>query len=86
MILGSGDLRFEPVVDWEKLPAGWSFVDVAGVAVDSHDNVYVLNRSEHPVIVFDRDGKFPALLGRGCFQRPHARHLRRTRRQRLLRG
>ena len=38
-----------------------------GVAVDSHDNVYVLNRSEHPVIVFDRDGNFLRSWGEGAF-------------------
>ena len=44
MRLGSGDLLFEPVEGWEKLPEGWSFIDVAGVAVDARDNVYVFNR------------------------------------------
>ena len=67
MILGTGHLRYEPVIDWEKLPQGWSFIDVAGVAVDSHDNVYVLNRSDHPVIVFDRDGNFLRSWGEGVF-------------------
>lgn len=43
-ILGSGNVRFEPVENWEKLPEGWAFVDVAGVAVDSKDNVYAFNR------------------------------------------
>ncbi len=57
-IVGSGMLLFEPVENWEKLPPGWEFIDVAGVAVDSKDNVYVFNRSEHPVIVFDREGSF----------------------------
>ena len=63
MILGSGHLQYEPVVGWEKLPDGWSFIDVAGVAVDSHDNVYVLNRSEHPVHRLRPRRQFPALPG-----------------------
>ena len=37
LILGSGMLRFEPVENWEQLPDGWSFIDVAGVAVDSKE-------------------------------------------------
>ena len=41
MRLGGGNLRFEPVEHWEKLPAGWSCIDVAGVAVDARGNVYV---------------------------------------------
>ena len=42
--------------------------------------------ASHPVIVYDRDGTFPALLGRGRVHRPHARHHHRPGRQRLLRG
>ena len=74
--LGSGNLIFEPVEGWEKLPDGWSFVDVAGVAVDSKDNVYVFNRGEHPVIVFDREGNFLRSWGEGMFgDRTHGIHV-----------
>ena len=54
-----------------EAPGGWSFVEVAGVATDSRDRVFVFNRGEHPVIVFDRDGPVPRLVGRGRFARPH---------------
>ena len=67
MTLGSGDLLFEPVEGWEKLPQGWSFVDCPGVAVDSQDNVFVLTRGEHPIIVFDRQGNFLRSFGEGHF-------------------
>jgi hypothetical protein len=50
-VVGSGELTFELAPDWEQLPSGWSHGDVAGVATDSQDRVYVFNRSEHPVIV-----------------------------------
>ena len=70
--LGSGSLTFEPVEGWEKLPEGWSFVECPGVAVDSQDNVYVLTRGEHPIIVFDRDGNFLRSVGEGLFtERTH---------------
>lgn len=49
--LGGGHLLFEPVENWEKVPMGWGFIDVAGVAVDARDNVYVFSRGEHPVAV-----------------------------------
>ncbi len=65
--LGSGKLIFEPVTDWGKLPQGWSYVECPGVAVDSQDNVYVLTRGEHPIIVFDRDGNFLRSFGEGLF-------------------
>ncbi len=56
MSIGGGELRFEVVEGWGQLPEGWVFKQVAGVAVDSKDRVYALNRGEHPVIVFDREG------------------------------
>ena len=74
--LGSGNLLFERVEGWEKLPEGWFFVDAPGVAVDSKDNVYVFNRGEHPVIVLDRDGNFLRAWGEGMFtDRTHGIHI-----------
>jgi DNA-binding beta-propeller fold protein YncE len=71
MALGERALTFELVPNWEQLPDGWTHGDVAGVATDSHDRVYVFNRSEHPLIVYDRDGTFVASWGEGVFTRPH---------------
>jgi len=70
-VVGSGELTFELVPDWERLPSGWSHGDVAGVATDSHDHVYVFNRSEHPVIVYTPDGEYIKSWGEGVFTRPH---------------
>jgi DNA-binding beta-propeller fold protein YncE len=58
MIVGDGKYRYEYVDGWEQLPSGWSHGDVAGVATDSKDNVYVFNRGDHPVIIYDDEGKF----------------------------
>ena len=69
--LGSGDYIYEPVEDWAKLPPGWSFKEIGGIGVDSNDNVYVFNRGEHPMIVFDRDGNFLRSWGEGIFPRAH---------------
>jgi NHL repeat len=44
---------------------------VAGVATDAEDRVYVANRGEHPVIVYDREGRFLGSWGEGVFTRPH---------------
>jgi hypothetical protein len=46
---------------------GWSFNGVGGVGVDQHDNVFVFNRGEHPMIVFDRQGNFLRSWGRGQY-------------------
>lgn len=71
MVFGSDKLRYEVVEGWGRLPEGWSFGNVIGVAVDSRDDVYVVNRGEHPVIVFDSDGGFKGSWGEGVFNAPH---------------
>src|SRR2546427_9053106 len=71
MKVGGGNFSYLPEAHWARLPAGWSFVEVAGVASDSQDRVYVFNRGEHPVIVFDRDGRFITSWGEGIFRRAH---------------
>jgi len=44
----------------------------AAVCVDSKDNVYVFTRGAHPVIVFDRNGKFLRSWGQDIgFTNPH---------------
>ena len=63
------------VENWAKLPDGWEFRDVAAVAVDSKDRIYVFNRGQHPMIVFDRDGNFLRSWGEGLFSRAHGIHI-----------
>jgi hypothetical protein len=58
MIVGSGQFKYRVIAEWAILPDGWSFKEVGGVGVDSKDNVYVFNRGEHPMIIFDREGNF----------------------------
>src|SRR5262245_11509947 len=71
VILGSGEHRYRVVENWANLPDGWSFKDVAAVGVDSKDQVYVFNRGEHPMMVFDRAGNFLRSWGEGVFHRAH---------------
>lgn len=71
MATGTHRLEYEVVEGWERLPEGWAFTEVAGVAVDSRDRVYVFCRGRHPVIVFDREGRFLDAWGEGRFVRPH---------------
>ncbi|MFO0953745.1 MAG: peptidyl-alpha-hydroxyglycine alpha-amidating lyase family protein [Isosphaeraceae bacterium] len=63
--------RYQAEPGWGRLPEGWTFVEVAGVAVDSRDRVFVFNRGAHPVVVFDREGNFLGSWGEGRFVRPH---------------
>jgi DNA-binding beta-propeller fold protein YncE len=64
-------MNYRAVEGWGRLPDGWSYVEATSVGVDAKDNVYVFNRGEHPVIVFDRDGNFLRSWGEGVFRRPH---------------
>ena len=71
-LAGSGLYTYEMSArDWGALPDGWSLKEATAVAVDSSDNVYVFNRGEHPVIVFDSDGNFLRSWGEGVFTLPH---------------
>ena len=57
--VGSGHYRYEVIEDWAKLPSGWQFGILVGVAVDSQDRVYVCHqRQDPPILVFDRDGNY----------------------------
>jgi DNA-binding beta-propeller fold protein YncE len=69
--MDSATFAYELVPEWGRLPEGWTYTQVAGVAVDSRDRVYVYNRGQHPVIVFDRDGNFVGSWGEGVLEHAH---------------
>ena len=56
--IGAGEFTYEVAVDWETLPPGYAWQEASAVAVNAKDEVYVYNRSDHPIIVFDSDGKY----------------------------
>ncbi len=66
-MVGYGNFVYEALEEWEQLPEGWSLKECPGVAVDSQDNIFVLTRGVHPIIVFDREGKFQRSFGEGMF-------------------
>ena len=69
--LGSNGFVYRELEDWARLPDGWNFSEVPDVAVDAQDRVYVFNRGERPMIVFEADGTFVASWGEELFTRPH---------------
>src|SRR5579859_6297025 len=71
LIVKQGNNSYEVIEDWAKVPKGWSVVEVAGVAVDSESRVYLFNRGEHPMMVFDQDGNFLNSWGEGLFSKAH---------------
>ena len=71
MFYGTGKYTYQLVDNWAKLAEGESFFDVGGICIDKEDRVFVLNRSAHPVMVFDRGGNLLMSWGEGGFNRPH---------------
>ena len=72
-VFGTGNYRFRLVEGWGigpqgRIPGG----AVSSVAVDSHDQVYVLVRASVPVLVYDREGRFLKGWGEGLFTQPHS--------------
>jgi DNA-binding beta-propeller fold protein YncE len=60
-------MRYGVVEGWEQLPKGWEHRDVAGVAVDGEDRVFLICRGDHPIIVYDQKGTFLSSWGEGDF-------------------
>jgi len=60
-------LKYEVVEGWEQLPKGYAHRDVAGVAVDLEDRVFIICRGDHPIIMYDGNGKFLGSWGEGDF-------------------
>jgi DNA-binding beta-propeller fold protein YncE len=79
MILGQGDFRYELVEGWPQMPEGFTLGDgssgipagAAGVSVDSKDRVFIFCRGNHPVLIFDRSGRFISCWGEGQFPGAH---------------
>ena len=69
--VGAGKYTYELIADYAKLPAGESFGLVSRVATDSQDRLYVFQRKNPPVVVFDRDGKYLSCWGIGAVKDPH---------------
>lgn len=65
------DFGYTAQDQWAELPSNWSWIEVVAVATDSQDRVYVFNRGEHPVMIFDRAGAWLDSWGENLFTRPH---------------
>ena len=69
--VGSGDYTYELIENWAKLPEGQTFGNCSAVATDSQDRVYVFQRKDPPIVIFDRDGNYLGCWGIGNFSNPH---------------
>jgi hypothetical protein len=66
-------VRFELIPDWERCPteAGCQHEDVAAVACDSSDRVYLHTRNGDRISVYHEDGKYVGQWGDGLFNAAH---------------
>lgn len=71
MAFGSGKYTYEVAEGWGKLPDGWTWGWIPAVACDSQDRVFVYSRSEHPLVIFDREGNFLDSWGEDVLQDAH---------------
>jgi DNA-binding beta-propeller fold protein YncE len=72
--VGTGKYTYELVEDWEKLPQGWALGQTA-IVTDAQDRVYLFNRSDHPLVVLDREGNFLASWGEGVLSDAHGMYI-----------
>jgi sugar lactone lactonase YvrE len=73
-LVGSGAHRYEAAEPW-IVPIEGPNHEIPGVAVNSKDEVHLFSRSPHPVLVFDRQGRFLRSFGEGVFTTPHGIHI-----------
>ena len=64
-------MDYKVIHDFIKPPPGQSFGLISRVAADSQDRIYVFQRKDPPVVVFDRDGKYLGAWGTGEVTDPH---------------
>ena len=64
VIVGEGEFKYEALEVWPILPKDVNLLETPGVAVNSLDLVHVFSRNtEHPVMIFDRNGNFKDSFG-----------------------
>jgi hypothetical protein len=67
-----GDRRYAIHRQWAMLPAGQSFGFLSDLMVDGEGRVHVAQRgTDHPVLVFERDGTLAGSWGEGVLAEPH---------------
>lgn len=71
MVYGCGDYQYELEKGWGKFPGTWKLNSVPGIYVDSRDHIYIMCRSNPPIIVTDKAGNVIDTWGEGILDRPH---------------
>ena len=66
-----------PVENWAQLPAGMEWGQVSGVELDARGNVWVIHRSDPPILELDSSGRLLKAFGAGMFVQAHSLHFDR---------
>jgi DNA-binding beta-propeller fold protein YncE len=64
-------LNYQATSNFFQLPPGEHLVEPAGVAVNSKGHIYIFHRGKHPLMEFDRDGKFLRSIADDLFVTAH---------------
>lgn len=71
LVVVLGDRRYRIERPWGELPSDMEFGLISQLALDSAGRVYVFQRAEPPILVFEPSGKFRAAWGHGCVADAH---------------
>jgi DNA-binding beta-propeller fold protein YncE len=71
LVVAIGIHLYEVERPWGEVPGYVQVSSVSDVAVDSQDRVYLFQRSNPPVVVFDSAGKYLRSWGSGLIHDPH---------------
>jgi peptidylglycine monooxygenase len=63
LVVGLADDLYSVERPWGELPDGVCLKDVSDVAVDSCDRVFVFQRTDPPVVIFEPDGSYAGSWG-----------------------
>lgn len=69
--LGNDRYTYELIRDFPRMPKGQSMGVVSRVATDAQDHVYVFQRQDPPVLIFDREGNYRGCWGIGTMKEAH---------------
>lgn len=71
LVVALGDRRYHVERPWGVLPPDMAFGLISQLALDSAGRVYVFQRGDPPVLVFEPSGAFRAAWGQGRFADAH---------------
>ena len=75
LMYGTGTYTYEVMMSFGQLPPGMAFGNTSHIAVDSRDRVYVSQREDPPVLVFDGEGNYITSWGNGILADAHGMYI-----------